>query len=369
MNPAERKARDQDRDRRIVELVAMLALLPMLRTAAEHAAQAVRIGVDPAAAASAVLQGDPAVHQAGIAPVLASAATTAWLLGLHRSRANAAEHATGHRVTLNAAREALQGTPNVLHPPRRYADAVGRLVSAAGGPVAVSRYHASALVRTRPVVDRIDRRVAARLHSVSVAGPSMLLTPPPGAHTPTAIADAMQQVRLAFDRAGMGTRTSWYVEGRHPAAGEPNVSSAAETVVETIVGMDYDAGREFGSQAIAEMPEPVADVLPPALPPQRSVNTKPKLWGFTWSSVIDGRRCRYCRRLHGMTAPVGHAVWEVLRPICHHGCRCSRIDRYITPGQTLPLIRVPDLSDPDVLEAVRMRRELQAWWQGLPISL
>lgn len=355
MTDLERRSRQIDRDRRAVEFAAMMAMLPLLAAAADHAAQAIRIGTNPVTAASAVLTGTPALHQPGIADVFASAGTGGWLLGYHRSQAVAAERVAGRTVGMGTYQQAVRATPNILRPPAAQAPVIRRIVARAGGEQAVQRRYDGLLERARPVVRNIETRVAQRLQMITVRGPAAEYTPPPGAHLPDAIARAMDESRIAFERAGVGARTSWYIPDRHPKAGEPNVSANAEALVEAVVGEQYEAGRLAGARDADRYG------VDGGMPTRT-------LWGWTWSSVVDGHRCRYCRKLHGTTAPLDDPLWEQFGPLLHFRCRCCRLERYQLPGREPPRTRRPDLTDADIVHAITMRRGITSWWQGLPLD-
>ena len=332
LDPLEQRSNAIDRDKRMVELAALALLLPVYQTAQEHAAQAVRLGIDPIEATKSVIQGDRETHQPGIVGPLVYAAVAAWMIGYWRTLATHAAYTTRQAMPVRAVRRAILDTPDPLDPPKRTAAVITPLVDRIGRNETANAIDRAKRFATRAAeilpLPLYERMRGIRIEPASNAVPTFDLRVPPGAHVPDAIAKGMADSRIAFRKSGLDRNRSFLIE----------------TTVEADVSRHYEQGRDDG----ARTPDVAKD-----------------LWGWMWSSIIDGRECPRCHKLHLAQAPVDDPLWMQFGSPAHWGCRCARVEVWADPMGRQPTIRRPDMTDADIIQIVNDRRSLERYWQGL----
>lgn len=343
MTPIEQRSREIDEDRKAVEAAAILAILALLSQSESNAKSALRIGHSPAIAATAVINGTLPHQTTSILNILASAAVMGWLMGYWRSIATQAQYLHKIALPLGSMRKMVREIPLMQRPKpelKEIVDELKRLPIANGRTIDISATEQ----RLQTVADTLTPRLTERLNTIKIKpGEGYAYPFEEGAHFPDSLAEAEKQVTEAFRKSGLSPDNTKYIPDEWEP-GEPGTASTIEAIVETLVGEEYDQGRDDGSED-----GPASQYL----------------WGWYWSSVIDGHECSRCGKLDGTTAPHDDPLWEQFGPLAHFGCRCSRIEIFIREGETPPEIKRPNMTDDDIIRVINDRRMMNRYWQGL----
>jgi len=301
------REKEIDKDRRAVELAALLLLIPVLKTAREHAGHAVAIGHNPGDAWKASFLGDDKIHQPGITEVLAYAAVASWMLGYWRSIASYAEAVHGHIIPMDAIRDAVTSRPAAVLRNAGASDELSEVIRGVGGPDALASRVMQAAQNAEAQAETISNRLVGQLTDLplpepirfTTTGDALEVLSPDGIHYPTAIADQQAKVFEIIDRNGFGPDKVYTVRG----------IIEAQTVLSHEDGMD-DANKR----------------------PELAL----ALWGGYYRAVLDNKTTVQCRGLNGTTKAKDWPEWKRIHPPNHFGCRSAIVWLYRRPGELPP---------------------------------
>ena len=315
-----------ERDRSRIEPRAVRNLAGYGRRAMLHAVNAIRLGHDPAQAASDVLRGNSRLDQPGLTQYLTRMLVHADLLGRRRTRLNLKAHSRKIQLSREDDRQkeeiALLLLLLLLSEDEQralfiaYGITAKRMVDGLANPL-IDDLHAlrAARVAGQSALAALPKTTAARVAQSAPfrvkasAAPSPVITPrslvPAEVTGPETVKSFEAATRLIFRANGI----------------VPQFQSRLEAWVTSTVTEAYERGR--GSEW--KRPE-----------------VKEALWGYHWCSILDNKTTKCCRALDGMVAPKDDPVWLRFRPPMHWHCRSALVEVW----KSSSLARDPEIIEP-----------------------
>ncbi len=330
----EAKARRIDADRRAVELMALLALTPVVRNGQRHAIHAVRLGVDPVRAVRDVYFGNSEIGQPGLVPTFAELATKASIIGHLRTYSEARENEDSpndlrglrawvldHDYPMVPNIEIDQARENDDHKHRDVWLMLLALLGLSATEFAGTQKAALAQARLRVekmipgLADRLERQAKMR-RAATVGTPEI--------SGPASLRPLIDDAKEAFRASGMGIENPWL----------------ANAWVESIAVKEYEKGRFDGF---------------------RKPRVYETLWGFHRCAVLDTRTSRICRAFDGVVAPKDDSFWQTWQLPLHWHCRSVNIPVWKSTALNEPSTIEPDVTNDDIIEFLKFVAKFRSY--------
>lgn len=355
MNLVETIAGRIERDRNRIEPRAVRNLSGYGKRAMMHAVHAIRLGHDPAQAASDVLRGNDRLDQPGIGEYLTSTLVMADLLGRRRTRLNAQAHAKDKGIRFSREEDEkrkkelavlllllLLTDDEKAALFARYRIVAGRIVDGLVNPLAED-LHAlrAARVAGRSALDAFPKTMAVQLANIAPfkVAKSVGGTAPPV--TPITLRESIVEAKALTGPTSLRAfETAVKVIFRSNGI-VPQHESRLQAWISTSVTQAYERGR-FTEQKRPEIKE--------------------MLWGYHYTAILDTRTTELCRKLDGMTAPIDDPAWIRWTPPNHFGCRSHLVEVW----ESSALARRPEIIEPkatvdDLMRFMEIKRKFLSY--------